>query len=386
MAMVRQPADNRRGLGAKPAWPAALDDWRLRPEERLAVAEQVARSWEKDSFVPDLEAVCEIDLHCHSFYSDGYCSPTMKVLEARRRGMKALAITDHDLFDGQREAIRAGEIFGIAVLPAAEFYTDRPGVEILAHFPEVAGFLEQLDRGVMAAVVEPIRNAKRRQLATMVARVPACFAKLGFTAEITAADATRYVRNGISTKGDISVIMWQKYGPQLRAAGLAAEVKDFQARYTTRDEMLNAPLLLDLDLSPAAFIRRIRAWGGLPGLAHPTELRRKEGLNHAALRALLAELAEAGLQTMEVDGWRNGICPETGRSQTEVFDELRREWNAAHPERLPLLFTNGSDDHNQPGEGLELGNGRERNLRPEFGRFENLLRLRERALILGPQG
>jgi len=355
-----------------------MDDFRIPAGERLAAAAELATSLGESPFAPDLDAVCEVDLHCHSFHSDGYCSPSMKVFEAYRRGMKALAIADHDLFDGQREAIRAGEIFGIAVVPAAEFYTDRPGVEIIAHFPDAADFLAHLADGDFAPVVEPIRQAKGRQLAAMTARIPECFAALGFAACILPEDIDRFVRNGISTKGDISVVMWQKYGPRLAAAGLASDVKDFQARYTTRDEMLNVPLDLDMDLSPAAFVRRIRAWGGLPGLSHPTELRKKEGLGNDALRGLIAELAAAGLQAIEVDGWRNGPCPECGLPQTEVFEAMRREWNAAHPGHLPLLFTNGSDDHNQPGEGLELGCGRRRNLRPEFGRLENVARLRER--------
>jgi hypothetical protein len=363
-------------------WLAAMDDFRTTAAARLHAAEALAASLPKHPFAPDLEAVCEIDLHCHSFCSDGYFSPTMKVFEACRRGMKGLAIADHDVFDGQREAIRAGMIFGVDVVPAAEFYTDRPGIEIIAHFPDAAAFLAQLDRGAFAPVVEPIRNAKKQQLAAMVDRVPACFAQFGFAAEITARDIDRHVRNGISTKGDISVILWQKYGPALAAAGLATDVKDVQARYTTRDDMLNVPLHLDLDLSPAAFVRRIRDWGGLPGLPHPTELRKKEGLDNAALESVIANLAEAGLQTLEVDGWRNATCPETGLPQTDVFEAMRRTWNNAHPEAPPLLFTNGSDDHNQPGEGLQLGCGRNRNLRPEFGRADNLACLRERQAWL----
>ncbi len=361
---------------------SAMDDFRVPPMDRLAAAGRLVATLPRNPFAPDLDAVCEIDLHCHSFHSDGYCSPTMKVCEAFRRGMKALAIADHDLFDGQREAIQAGELLGVVVVPAAEFYTDRAGVEIIAHFPDTAAFLDLLNADAFAPVVEPIRRAKARQLAAMVARIPACFAALGFDARINPEDIDRFVRNGISTKGDISVVMWQKYGPRLAAAGLAADVKDFQARYTTQDHQLNVPLDLDMDLSPAAFVRRIRAWGGLPGLPHPTELRKKEGLGNDALRTLIADLAGHGLQTIEVDGWRNGPCPETGLPQTEVFEAMRREWNLAHPDRLPLLFTNGSDDHNQPGEGLELGCGRNRNLRPEFGQLENVARLRERQRAL----
>ncbi|OGV48543.1 MAG: hypothetical protein A2X49_15260 [Lentisphaerae bacterium GWF2_52_8] len=356
-----------------------LDDFRLLPGERLEAARVVASGMRSG-----LEsAVCEIDLHCHSFYSDGYCSPAMRVCEAWRRGMRGIAIADHDVFDGQEEALAAGGIFGIDVVPAIEFYTDRPGIEIIGHFPDHDSFRAMFASGIWAEVVEPIREAKRKQLAGMISRIPACFARLGFSAEILPGDIDLYLRNGISTKGDISVLMWQKYGAGLSAAGIASDVKDFQLRYTTKDDRLNLHLELAMDLSPEAFVRRIRAWGGLPGLAHPTELRAKEKLDNAGLRSVISDLAAAGLQCIEIDGWRNGKCPETALPQTELFEQIRHEFNAAHPGQLPLLFSNGSDDHNQPGEGLQLGSGRNRNLRPEFGRYENLLALRQRQQILG---
>jgi hypothetical protein len=111
-------------------------------------------------------------------------------------------------------------------------------------------------------------------------------------------------------------------------------------------------------------------------------LRKKEGLGNAVLVKIIEELAEVGLRTIEVDGWRNSVCSETGLSHTELFNKMRLDYNNSHPDRLPLLFTNGSDDHNQPGEGLELGCGRNNNLKPEFGRYENIKVLRERAEAL----
>ncbi|HOK05548.1 MAG TPA: hypothetical protein PLN24_09870, partial [Victivallales bacterium] len=277
---------------------------------------------------------------------------------------------------------RAGEIFGIDVIAAAEFYTNRPGIEIIAHFPDKDDFIRRFKTGIFDSVVKPIKKAKKKQLEGMIARIPDCFAKFAFNAEIKEEDIDRYVRNGISTKGDISVIMWQKYGQELRKRGIADDVKDFQARYTTNLQMLDLPLEIELDLSPDAFVKRILNWGGLPGLSHPTELRRKEGLNNQALIEVIEKLGNIGLQTIEVDGWRNGICPESGRNQTEVFNEMRLNYNSRHPERLPLLFTNGSDDHNQPGEGLELGCGKSRNLKAEFGKYENISLLKQRQKFI----
>jgi len=354
-----------------------INDFKISTEERLDAAAKIAKN-----FKPDLDAVCEVDLHCHSFYSDGYFSPTAKVFEAFRRKMKAIAIADHDVFDGQIEALRAGEIFGIDVIAAAEFYTNRPGVEIIAHFPNKNDFIKRFNSNLFDDLVEPIRKAKKKQLEGMIARIPECFAKFAFKAEIKKEDIDRYVRNGISTKGDISVIMWQKYGQELRRRGLASDVKDFQAKYTTNPQMLDLPLEIDIDLTPEAFVKRILSWGGLPGLSHPTELRRKEGLNNQALNELIEKLGSVGLQTIEVDGWRNGICPETGKNQTELFNEMRLNYNYRHPEKLPLLFTNGSDDHNQPGEGLELGCGKARNLKAEFGKYESIFLLKQRQDLI----
>lgn len=350
-----------------------INNFHCEPKKRLEAA-----NWLAKNFKADMHTVCEVDLHCHSFYSDGYNSPTGRVFEAWRRGMKSIAISDHDVIDGQREAIEAGKIFGIDVIPAIEFYTDRPGIEIIGHFPNTKKFLEVLDSGAFDKICEPIRNAKSKQLSAMMTRVPKCFAKLNFTAEITLSDINQFVRNGVSTKGDISVIMWQKYGPELAAAELSTDVKDFQGRYTTKDEILNVPLELDMDISPKAFVKRIRQWGGLPGIAHPTELRAKEKLGNEELYKIICELAEYGLQTLEVDGWRNTTCPESGLPQTEAFEALRQRYNHEHQDKLPLLFTNGSDDHNQPGEGLELGCGKNNNLHPEFGKYDNIINLRNR--------
>ncbi len=354
-----------------------INEFRISCDERLAIAEELA-----SSFVPDKSSVCEIDLHCHSFFSDGLSSPTRLVFEAFRRGMRALAISDHDNFDGQREAVLAGEIFGIDVIPAAEFYTDRSGVEIIAHFPLKEDFFNKERKGLFKPVIEEIRKAKTKQLNGMMERVPDCFSRFSMDCEINEDDIGRHVRNGVSTKGDISVIMWGKYGPELKRRGLADDVKEFQAKYTTKPEMLNLPLEISIDLSPSAFLRRVLEWGGLPGLSHPTELRTKEGRSNSELIALVENLSAGGLQTIEVDGWRNGICPECGEHQTKLFDSIRLDCNRSCPERLPLLFTNGSDDHMQEGEGLEIGSGKNRNLNPEYGLYSNIAVLRERAEII----
>src|SRR5512142_2370900 len=71
-----------------------------------------------------------IDLHCHTFYSDGKFSPAELVEGAKRRGAIVLAITDHDNTRGSREAAPLAEAAGIELIPAIEFTTRWPGADL----------------------------------------------------------------------------------------------------------------------------------------------------------------------------------------------------------------------------------------------------------------
>jgi hypothetical protein len=346
-------------------------------EARLAAARELVKVG-----VQDLDANVEVDLHLHTFYSDGYHSPAGRVYEAWRRRMRAIAITDHDVFDGVPEALEAGPIFGIDVIPGVEFYTNSPGTEIIAWFPDGARFLAWYSTGKgrerieTTRRIETIRAAKKTQLAAMVAKVPEVFGRFGLKLEITDNDIERYLRGGLAVQGDISVVLSLKYGDLLRERGLADDVKDIHLKFTTKAGMLDEPLDVgSLDMSPEAFIRYVLELGGVPGLSHPTELKSKEGKTNREIAQTIWRLAEAGLMAVEVDGWRNTIDDESGIHQTQLFSNMVDEYNAAHPARK-LIKTSGSDDHQQPGEGLEMGKGRNGNLLAEFGRYEIVERLR----------
>ena len=49
----------------------------------------------------------DYDLHCHSSFSDGTLTPTEVVARASERGVRVLALTDHDELDGLNEAREA---------------------------------------------------------------------------------------------------------------------------------------------------------------------------------------------------------------------------------------------------------------------------------------
>lgn len=61
-----------------------------------------------------------VDLHAHSTASDGSRTPTAVVEEAKRVGLAALALTDHDTVAGLDEARAAGDRLGVRVVSGVE--------------------------------------------------------------------------------------------------------------------------------------------------------------------------------------------------------------------------------------------------------------------------
>lgn len=71
-----------------------------------------------------------IDLHTHSWISDGTDSPTRLVLNAQRAGLDVVALTDHDTLAGLDEAREAGRRIGVRVLGGVELSAIQDGTEV----------------------------------------------------------------------------------------------------------------------------------------------------------------------------------------------------------------------------------------------------------------
>jgi predicted metal-dependent phosphoesterase TrpH len=61
-----------------------------------------------------------IDLHTHSNVSDGDYSPVLLVQEAKKRGIGAIALTDHDTLGGLQAAANEAQTVGIHFIPGVE--------------------------------------------------------------------------------------------------------------------------------------------------------------------------------------------------------------------------------------------------------------------------
>ena len=61
------------------------------------------------------------DMHVHSSASDGTFSPSALLAEAKKAGLCAMALTDHDTMDGIAEAVAAAEDLGIELVRGVNF-------------------------------------------------------------------------------------------------------------------------------------------------------------------------------------------------------------------------------------------------------------------------
>lgn len=95
-----------------------------------------------------------IDLHCHSRMSDGSMGIEEMIATAKRRGLTAIAITDHDAIAGATRAVMIGKRQGIEVLPGIEFSATDPRtkgkVHILGYLCDSPDRLEGLCRQIAA--------------------------------------------------------------------------------------------------------------------------------------------------------------------------------------------------------------------------------------------
>ena len=75
-----------------------------------------------------MEKIC--DLHAHSTYSDGTCTPEQLIAAAQAAGLSALVLSDHNTVAGLPSFLEAAADSGIEAVPGIEFSTEYLGTEL----------------------------------------------------------------------------------------------------------------------------------------------------------------------------------------------------------------------------------------------------------------
>jgi len=251
------------------------------------------------------------DLHIHSHYSDGTLSPAELVGMARRAGLSACSITDHDNIEGQHEALREGERLGIEVLEGVEF-----SVHVRDQDIHILGYLVDIGDETLKRQLDYLGGARLERAAEIVRRLA------GAGLDIPLEEVVQLSGKGTVGRPHIAQVLVRHN-----------LVSGFQAafgRYIGEGKPCYVPKTV-LPLERVATL--IREAGGVAVWAHPGDRVRD--------RLLLDEIAGAGVAGLEA------YHPNHDPRTVNEIESAARERG--------LITTGGSDYHFFEAKQIDVG-------------------------------
>lgn len=239
-----------------------------------------------------------LELHCHTTFSDGTLTPQQLVDRAAAKGVKALAITDHDTISGWDEARAAATPHSLEIVPGIELSTVYNGrsMHILGFYPDPNKLQDPLQERI---------QGRHRRAQKMVDKL----AELGFPIQLPSMPGTMAPGR-----------------PHVAKALLAAGHVTSQQEAFQRFIGDSGPAYVPYEKFTAQEgIELLRECGAVPVWAHPYLFR------GGIVEEVLPELVKAGLMGVEV------YHPHHSFSEERVLEELCQ--------RYGLLMTGGSDYH-----------------------------------------
>ena len=274
----------------------------------------------------------KIDLHVHTNISDGSESPEATVAHAKKLGLSAIAITDHDSVGAVKAAKAEGEKIGVEVVAGMELGCGWYGREVhmLAYDidPDSVHLKPTLDWIVQD------RDERNRKMIKLLAQ-----------------DGIVIDLDELKQRHPGSIIGRPHFALCLMEAGLAESVKDAFTRlldpgckYYIRRNFLSVEEGAEL----------IRKSGGKAVIAHPGQYK----LSPDGMEELLQRAEKAGVSGLE--------CYYSGYSaqQSAEYLELAKKHG--------MCPTVGSDWHGSHKPHIEMGYGISGELHGEYELLENL--------------
>ena len=256
----------------------------------------------------------EIDLHTHTDISDGSESPENTVRHAKELGLRAIAVTDHDSINGVKAAQKAGEKYGVEVVPGMELtcgWYDKE-VHILAY--DLDPDSDRLPP-VLSWVVED-RNERNRKMIDLLAR-----------------DGIMIDLDELQAKHPNSTIGRPHFAMCLIEEGIADSVTDAFNRfldpgrkYYVRRHFLSLEDAVGLIISA----------GGKAVIAHPRQYR----ISSESLTELMQRGAAAGVSGLEC--FYSGYGPEDNAKYLAMAEKYGfcppagSDWHGSHKPHIHM--------------------------------------------------
>jgi predicted metal-dependent phosphoesterase TrpH len=273
-----------------------------------------------------------IDLHTHTTASDGSYAPAELLQAASARELDVLAVTDHDTFDGYEAMVSGANdtlsqgfpqiVRGIELNSTLELDGGSRSVHVLGYWPgnePTATFVEWI-----RSQQDERRDRNQRLIAALQSR--------GVDIDLKEVEA---IGRSLTGRPHFARVLVRK--------GYAKNGDDAFRRYLGE----TAPTYVERQ-SPTAVevVGKIREGGGAPVIAHPIRLNLPD---RDSEWRILSGLKKAGLFGLEV---------QHSEHSAELQDHYLRL-----AEELHLLPTGGSDFHGAIKPDIQLGSGRDGNVR-----------------------
>jgi predicted metal-dependent phosphoesterase TrpH len=240
------------------------------------------------------------DLHLHTTHSDGTYTPGQVVELARRSGLAAIALTDHDTLSGIAAAWAAAAGSSLEIVPGVEISAEFHGREL-----HLLGYFVRLDDAPLLDALSRLVGDRASRFWTMVERLRSC----GVSIE----DEELRPHCGSEALGR------RHLAEILVKAGKAGTVREAFQRYLGDNGRVAVP---KVRLPVAEALARVRGAGGVASWAHPSYDCNSENL---------AELRDLGLGALEVS------YPSYRAGRVRELRALAAQWG--------LAVSGGSDCH-----------------------------------------
>ena len=258
-----------------------------------------------------------VDLHTHTTESDGSFTPEELITEAKRVGLSAIAITDHDSISGIKKAAPLAHELGIELIPGVELSTDYNGKEV-----HVVGLYVDVEDNYFLGKIKEFKENRDSRNAIMVENLQ----KEGFA--ITMEELTAENPDCVITRANIARFLYE-HGmiPTIQTA-FEKYIGDNCKCYVNR-----------FKITPMDGVRLIKEAGGTAILAHPLLYH----MSDATLQSMVDEMKEAGL-----DGIEAIYCTYTPAEERQMKQFAKENG---------LLISGGSDFHGTTKPKLNLATG-----------------------------
>lgn len=250
------------------------------------------------------------DLHLHTTHSDGTYTPAQVLDLARRSGLAAVAITDHDTLDGLAEARYAAVGSGVEVIAGVEISCEYRGKEL-----HLLGYFLRANDVALGAALGWLREQRVGRFWEMVERLRAC------GVPVDAGQLRTHVGTGALGRRHLADFL-----VRTRHVG---SVREAFLRYLHDGGRAVVP---KARLPVAHALDRVRGAGGVAAWAHPS---------YDCTEANLTELRRLGLGAIEAE------FPGLRSLRSRDLRDLAR--------RAGLAVTAGSDCHGPEPAGRTVG-------------------------------